>query len=92
MYDVLVTDDFSIKAEVDEFYNVAIHVEVFNWNHTIRDSMIEYFTLIKEAFRLEGFKYLYSITPNPRFAKLMNDGWKSVGEYEGNEVLIWELD
>jgi len=95
MFDVLVTEDFAFRAEVDEYAQVNLHMEVSNWNKSVAKQVKKLFKDVKEGFRLEGFSHLYTITPNPKFAKLL-DGWEDRGglDVDGkpHQVIVWELE
>ncbi len=95
MYDIYVDEDIEIRAEVDEYLQVLLHMEVNNWNKEVRRKakMLSSDTL--EALRLEGFSVAYTVTPNPKFVKLICGG-TPMGPVEHNgkvyEVVTWELD
>ena len=94
MFDVLVTEDYAFRAEVDEMFQVNLHVEAYNWNKTVLKEMREVFEEAKEGFHLEGFSKLYTISPNPKFCKLFA-GYEHLGtvDFEGVEhhILSWDL-
>lgn len=95
MYDVYIDDDIEIRAEVDEHMQVLLHMEVFEWSRDIRKKAKRLSADTLEALRLEGFSVAYTVTPNPKFVKLICGGtlMGSV-EHEGRtyEVITWELD
>lgn len=93
-YDLITTDEFSFMAEVDEFLQVLIHVDVFVWNKSVAKRAKAMAIDIKESLRLEGFSLAYTITPNPKFVKLIMPGdsrGKVLIEDELREVIVWEL-
>lgn len=95
MYDIYTDEDMSIRAEVDEFTQVLLHMDVFNWNKSVARKAKRLSADTLEALHLEGFTTAYTITPNPKFVKLVCGG-ESMDklEYEGTEyeVIAWELD
>lgn len=95
MYDVYVDEDIEIRAEVDEHMQVLLHMDVNNWSKKVRGKAKRLASDTLEALRLEGFTTAYTITPNPKFVKLICGGTAmSTIEYEGKtyEVITWELD
>ena len=95
MYDVYIDDDIEIRAEVDEYLQVLLHMKVNSWSKEVRRKakMLSADTL--EALRLEGFVVAYAVTPNPKFVKLICGGTTmDTLEFDGrtHEVIIWELD
>lgn len=95
MYDVYVDEDIEIRAEVDEFMQVLLHMEVNSWNKVVRNKAKRLSSDTLEALRLEGFSVAYTVTPNPKFVKLICGG-SSMGpvEHDGKEyeVITWVLD
>lgn len=95
MYDLFICDDFALRAEVDEYEQILLHCEVSNWSKSVAKRYKAVTKDLKEALYLEGFEKAYTITPNPKFAKLI-DGWEHLSdlEYQGEklEVIVWELD
>jgi hypothetical protein len=49
------------------------------------------FTDAKEALHYEGFLHAYTVTPNKRFVDMVTTGGIHKGEFEGREVIVWEL-
>lgn len=95
MYDLLTTDEFSFRAEVDEYLQVLIHVDVFAWNKSVAKRAKAAAIDIKESLHLEGFSLAYTITPNPKFVNLIMPGesrGKVLFEEDMREVIVWELD
>ena len=91
MYDILTTDEFSFKAEVDEYKQVLIHLDVFKSTPSVFKKMRRLFKDTKEALHFEGFTHMYTITPNKKFVDIVTSGGVSKGEFEGREVIVWEL-
>ena len=91
MFDILTTEDFSFRAEVDEYAQVLLHVEVYKSTPRVFKQMRMLFEDTKEALHLEGFSRMYTITPNKKFVYMVTKGGESKGEFEGNEVIVWEL-
>jgi hypothetical protein len=94
MFDVLVTEDYAFRAEVDEMFQVNLHAEAYNWNKTVLKDMRKVFEDAKEGFRLEGFSKLYTISPNPKFCRLFA-GHEDLGVIsingEEHSILSWDL-
>jgi hypothetical protein len=93
-YDVYVDEDISIKADVDEYYQLILHMDVQNWNGSVCKKAKRLGTYMKEAFRLEGFETAYTVTPNPKFVKLVFGGTSKgtlVHENIEYEVVAWDL-
>jgi hypothetical protein len=94
MYDIYVDEDIEIRAEVDEFTQVLLHMEVFNWNKSVARKAKMLSTDTLEALRLEGFTIAYTITPNPKFVKLICGGELISSLTHDNikyEVITWDL-
>lgn len=94
MFDVLTTEDFSFRAEVDEFAQVVLHMDVYKWSPRTAREIRSVFKDAKEAFRLEGFSRLYTITTNPKFVRMIGGG-ESLGKLphlsREYEVISWEI-
>lgn len=86
--------DADFKFEIQQIGNeIALHCEVYNWKPSIlRRGYSVLNTLIKESTEKDISK-LFTITPNPKFAKLL--GGKSIAELHHNgkeyKVVIWDL-
>lgn len=91
MYDILTTDEFSFKAEVDEYKHVLLHVDVYKTTPRVFKKMRMVFEETKEALHYEGFLYAYTITPSSRFVYMVTTGGVSLGQFEGREVIEWQL-
>ena len=92
MYDILTTDEFSFRAEVDEYNQVLIHLDVYISTPRVFRKMRSLFKDTKEALHYEGFTHMYTITPNKKFVDMITKGGIDKGEFEGREVVVWELD
>jgi len=94
MFDVLVTEDYAFRAEVDELFQINLHVDAYNWNKSVLKEMREVFEEAKEGFHLEGFSKLYTVTPNPKFCKLFK-GYTDLGVVDidgvGYNLITWDL-
>lgn len=94
MYDVYTDEDISIRAEVDEFLQVLLHMEVSNWSKSVASKAKRMSVDTLEALRLEGFTTAYTVTPNPKFVKSICGGTSmNCLSYEGTEyeVILWDL-
>jgi len=95
MYDIYVDEDIEIRAEVDKYAQVLLHMNVNGWSKSIRDKAKRLSKDTLEALHLEGFLTAYTITPNPKFVKLICGGTTMDSiVFDGNnyEVIVWELD
>lgn len=94
MYDVYLDEEVSIRAEVDDYSQVVLHLNVSNWAPSVCKKLKRLATDLKGALSLEGFETAYTITPNPKFVKLVFGG-KVLDNitYEGveYEVVVWDL-
>lgn len=94
MFDVFISDDFTFKAEVDQYGQLVMHMEVFNWSVEIYKRM----RLIAEdgmkEFKNQGFTLAYCVTSNPRLVQMIYCGeLRSTVMHEGiiHQVIIWEF-
>jgi len=95
MYDIYVDEDIEIRAEVDEFMQVLLHMDVNTWNRAVRKKAKQLASDTLEALRLEGFTTAYTVTPNPKFVKLICGGTcmsSVVYEETTYEVITWDLN
>jgi len=92
MFDILTTEDFSFKAEVDEYAQVLLHMDVYTPTPRVFREIRNTFKDAKEALHLEGFSLMYTITPNKKFVDMVTEGGECKGEFEGNEVIVWALN
>ena len=92
MYDLLTTEEFSFRAEVDEYNQLLLHMDVFKSTPRVFRKIRQVFKDTKEALHYEGFKLMYTITPSKRFVDLLTTGGVHRGEFEGREVIVWQLD
>lgn len=94
MFNLLTTDDYSYRAEVDEHLQVVLHMDVYRWTPRVAKELKKVFEDSKEAFRLEGFSTMYTITPNPKFVRMIGGGeleCKLTHNGEEHEVIYWKL-
>ena len=94
LYDVYSDEDISIKMEVDEFLQVCLHMDVMHWSKSVLKKSKRMAEYLKEALHLEGFETAYTITPNPKFVKLVFGGRvlnKITVDGIAYEVIVWEL-
>lgn len=95
MFDLVICEDYSFRCEVDEYYQVLLHMDVHNWNKKVAKDIKAMFKDAKSALRDEGFETAYTVTPCAKFVKLVTDDW-TVGDNltvddKEYEVLIWDL-
>lgn len=72
---------------------VHLHCIVVEWKLSTLKKLYIIFSQLQKDMAYYGFKYLVTVTPNPRFAKLF--GGESIEEKEIDgvlhEVIVWEL-
>ena len=87
------TDDYVMEVEeTSEF--LLLHCNVEAWKlSTLRD-MYNYFPKLEDYAKEIGYKYLMTITPNPKFARLFGGTILNKFSYEEKqyETIVWELD
>ena len=81
---------FEIEQLRDEIF---LHCEVYNWKPSaLRLGYSVFHTLLEEC-KTKGIEKVFTITPNPKFAKLF--GGETVNSFSNNdidyEVIVWEL-
>jgi hypothetical protein len=94
MFDVFISDDFSFKAEVDERGQLLLHMEIFNWNHSILKRMR---IIAKDGlaeFKNQGFTLAYCVTHDPELVQLVCPGEArnvtTLDDIE-YEVIVWDF-
>ena len=72
---------------------IAVHCDVSNFKLSALRKGYEVFANFLNFASAKGFKIVCTLTPNPKFAKLL--GGESVGKFTHEEkeyeVVIWEL-
>jgi hypothetical protein len=94
MFDVFVSDDFSFKAEVDDYGQLLLHMEIVNWNHNILKRMQGIAKDGMEEFKNQGFTLAYCITHDPKLVQLVCPGEsRNVLTMDDirYEVIVWEF-
>jgi len=94
LYDVYLDEDIRIKMEVDEFLQVCLHMEVLHWSRSVLKKSKRLAEYLKEALYLEGFETAYTVTPNPKFVRLVFGGSvfdKVIVDDINYEVVVWDL-
>lgn len=94
MYDVFISEDFLIKAEVDEHCQVLVHIELFNWSKSVAKKVRIVAREALQAFRLEGFSLVYCVTDKPKLVQFIAKGEnRGSVEHEGKqyEVIVWDF-
>lgn len=70
-----------------------MHCYVSDWKLSVLKNMYAVLAQLMEVAARRGFKYLVTVTPNPKFAKML--GGVCVEELQINdeycEVIVWEL-
>ena len=82
------TEDYSVEWEIIGEH-CHVHCLVENWSKSILKEGYGELVKLKEHVRELGYDQMVSISPNPRFCKLL--GATSFGTFkEGYEVMVWE--
>lgn len=72
---------------------VFLHCTVFEWKLSTLKKQISILSEFLNVMKKKGFDAVYTITPNPRFARLL--GGEYIGDYSEEdfeyEVFKWEL-
>jgi hypothetical protein len=94
MFDVFVSDEFSFKAEVDEYSQLLLHMDIKEWSPSILKRM----RLIAEdgmkEFKNQGFTLAYCVTDAPKLVQMVYAGeLRNTVDVHGikHEVIVWEL-
>lgn len=89
-FDFFKNKDFTFCYSVFEG-RILIHCYVNNWSVSVAKIAYRVFNTFVRALKEEGVVCFYSITPNPKFAKLFNGECIKIIEYDGKnyEVIQW---
>jgi len=64
-----IDDDFVLSSEHMTDEVLVVHCDVYNWNHRVLKRMyVEWGKMIVDSGE-EGYKYLDSFSPNPKFCE-----------------------
>ena len=94
MFDVFISDDFSYTAEVDEYGQLLLHMEIVNWSHTILKRMQVMAREGLKEFKNQGFTLAYCVTHDPELVQLVCPGEvRNVTTLDGieYEVIVWDF-
>jgi hypothetical protein len=81
-------DDYSIEWEIIGEH-CHVHCLVHTWKKSVLRQGYQEVVKLKAHVRELGYDQMVSISPNPRFCKLL--GATSLGLFkEGLEVMVWE--
>ena len=85
-------DRFEAYLELDGD-TVYLHLKVHKWSPSCLKLLYSYLATLKKELVENGIKRLATVSPNPKFCKLMGGEPLFKIEYEGKqyEVLIWDL-
>jgi len=87
-------ENFTLMAEGAEG-NIFLHLSVHNFSKEILRDFRNKFKVVKQEAVSLGIEYLFTVTPNKKFCKLIDSSCKSleVIEAEGEEfeVMVWDL-
>lgn len=72
---------------------VHMHTYVYEWKPSTLKTMYRVFGMLELEMAKLGFKYLVTVTPNPKFAKLFGGSVIDEKVIKGiyHEVIVWEL-
>lgn len=93
-FDLYTTEDFSMWVQIDEWFQVRVHLDVTAWSTKVAKEIKSIWKEAKEALRLEGFSTLYTLTPNPKFVKMMGGGEvRDLLSFNGKEhtLVVWDI-
>lgn len=91
---VVFYSDRDFVIEVEPFNgNLMIHCIVFNWKPSVLRRGYSIFISLEEYALMNGYTRMMTVTPNPKFAKLVGGTTVSEFEYENNlyETIVWDL-
>ena len=90
-FDFFKNEDFTFCYSILDS-RILIHCYVDRWSVSVAKIAYRVFNTFVKALQDEGVSCFYSITPNPKFAKLFNGECIKMIEYDGNkyEVIKWE--
>lgn len=92
MYNLVENKDYRLYCNIDEMYQVNMHIDVKVWSPRVARQIALIFEEAKEALRLEGFNKIYTITPNPKFVRMVTTGGYTFEKMSGGvEVIVWDL-
>ena len=80
VYNIIETENYKFRAEVDEYFNVCLHMDVYNWTPRVAKEIRRVYKTAREAFYLEGFNVLYTVTQKPKFIELVAPDLKFIKE------------
>lgn len=86
--------DESCKVDIDELNRfVYIHCEVYQWKLSTLKKLYKIIASILEYSRNKGIIGVYTITPNPKFAKMLGGYLVGFIKQDGKEyeVIKWDL-
>lgn len=88
------TEDFIVYTE-EEYGQVHIHCLVYNWKLSVLKNLYLVFGEVMNILKNNGVTELYSVTPNPKFAKMFGGSSEASVVLEGGvirEVIVWRLE
>ncbi len=85
-------NDFIIEIE-DYLGALVLHCEVSNWKPSVLRKGYSIFAKLEQYAIDNGYSKMLSVSPNPKFCKLVGGVSMSEIVYENKkyEVMIWEL-
>lgn len=89
----LVYEDEDVLFEYEAMgEDLLLHCEIKQWSHSKFKNMIKVFASFMNQAESLGYKKVFTVTPNPNFAKLFGGRKTNSFEYEGKyyEVVLWD--
>lgn len=84
-------DDFLFEVEANS-EGLFLHCEVFNWKPSVLKKTYQVFGEFLNGAQQAGISKIYTVTPNPKFAKLYGGQVVNRGYIDNvlHEVIVWE--
>lgn len=85
-------ENFVLSYEMDDSL-VVVHCDVTDFKLSALKKGYEVFANFMNFVECHGINVIATITPNPKFAKLLGGRWVStlIHEEKEYEVLVWDL-
>lgn len=87
------TEDYLFRIEYVED-SILLHCEVYNWKPSVLRRGYSVIASLMNEKGKEGYVRLFTVTPNPKFAKLFGGMCINKFYHEGihYEVVVWDLN
>lgn len=86
-------DNFKAVIQIAKDGVVHLHCYVYDWKLSALKIMYREFARLKGELNSKGYKYIVTVTPNPKFARLFGGEVIDEQDIDGvrHEVIVWEL-